>query len=52
MQRWDHRILHELAQTYPNEVTLYRKERGNIWDGKLEMVNVPVVTEEQFRIQG
>lgn len=35
--------LNELAQLYPDNVTIYRKPEGNFWDGKLEMVNAPLV---------
>lgn len=34
--------LDELAQQYPDNVTVYRKPEGIFWDGKLEMVNAPL----------
>ncbi|NEQ97126.1 MAG: glycosyltransferase, partial [Cyanothece sp. SIO2G6] len=34
--------LDELAQRYPEQITLYRKPLGEFWDGKREMVNVPL----------
>jgi FkbM family methyltransferase len=34
--------LDELAQAFPNNVTIYRKPAGSFWDGKLEMVNAPL----------
>ena len=38
----------ELAQQYPENITIYRKPKNIFWDGKLEMVNAPLVniTEE------
>ncbi len=33
----------ELAQLYPDRVTIYRKPQGIFWDGKREMVNAPLV---------
>lgn len=40
--------LDELAQLYPENVTVYRKPEGQFWDGKLEMVNAPLdnISEE------
>lgn len=35
--------LDQLAAEYPDRVTLYRKPPGVFWDGKLEMVNAPLV---------
>lgn len=35
--------LDELQQAYPGQVTVYRKPLGSFWDGKLEMVNAPLV---------
>jgi len=35
--------LDELAQKYPEHVTIYRKPLGEFWEGKLEMVNAPLV---------
>ncbi|MGA1824018.1 MAG: glycosyltransferase family 9 protein [bacterium] len=34
--------LDELAKQYSDTITLYRKPRGEFWDGKLEMVNAPL----------
>ena len=34
--------LDELAQLYPENVTIYRKPTGVFWDGKVEMVNAPL----------
>ncbi len=34
--------LDELAQLYPENVTVYRKPEGIFWDGKREMVNAPL----------
>lgn len=34
--------LDELAQLYPENVTVYRKPEGVFWDGKREMVNEPL----------
>ena len=34
--------LDELAQQYPDNITVYRKPEGDFWDGKLEMVNAPL----------
>lgn len=34
--------LDELAQKYPANVTVYRKPVGELWDGKVEMVNAPI----------
>ncbi len=34
--------LDELAEQFPEQVTLYRKPKGVFWDGKLEMVNAPL----------
>ncbi len=35
--------LDELAQRYPENITIYRKPEGTFWDGKLEMVNEPLL---------
>jgi len=32
----------ELAEEFPDNVTVYRKDCGAFWDGKLEMVNAPL----------
>ncbi|TWJ18862.1 glycosyltransferase [Geobacter argillaceus] len=34
--------LDQLAQSYPDKVSLYRKPAGEFWDGKLEMVSAPL----------
>ncbi len=34
--------LDELAQLYPDNITVYRKSEGLFWDGKQEMVNAPL----------
>jgi len=34
--------LDELAQLYPENVTVYRKPEGIFWEGKREMVNTPL----------
>lgn len=34
--------LDELAQQYPDRITLHRKPAGEFWDGKREMVNAPL----------
>jgi glycosyltransferase involved in cell wall biosynthesis len=31
-----------LKNEYPNSVTVYRKDKGQLWDGKIEMVNAPL----------
>lgn len=35
--------LDELAIRFPNQISLYRKPSGQFWNGKLEMVNAPLV---------
>jgi len=35
--------LDTIARELPARVTVYRKPRGELWDGKLEMVNAPLV---------
>ncbi len=34
--------LDQLAQLYPDNITIYRKPAGIFWDGKREMVNAPL----------
>jgi hypothetical protein len=34
--------LDEISLLYPDQITIYRKKDGDIWDGKLEMVNAPL----------
>jgi glycosyltransferase involved in cell wall biosynthesis/ADP-heptose:LPS heptosyltransferase/Tfp pilus assembly protein PilF len=35
-------FLDQVKKEYPDQVTLYRKTDGKIWNGKLEMVNAPI----------
>ncbi|MEY2407994.1 MAG: hypothetical protein QOF48_664, partial [Verrucomicrobiota bacterium] len=35
--------LDELARKFPGQVTVHRKAPGTFWDGKLEMVNAPLL---------
>ena len=35
--------LNELAQQFPENITVYRNPKSAFWDGKLEMVNAPLV---------
>ncbi len=39
--------LDELAQLYPDNVTIYRKPAGIFWDGKREMVNAPLANIQE-----
>ncbi len=39
--------LNELAQLYPDNVTIYRKPEGIFWDGKREMVNAPLANLQE-----
>nr|WP_290226459.1 glycosyltransferase family 1 protein [Trichocoleus desertorum] len=39
--------LNELAELYPDQVTIYRKPEGMFWDGKLEMVNAPLANIDE-----
>jgi glycosyltransferase involved in cell wall biosynthesis/predicted O-methyltransferase YrrM len=39
--------LNELAQLYPDKVTIYRKPEGIFWDGKREMVNAPLANIQE-----
>lgn len=34
--------LNELREQFPHNVTIYRKRKGEFWNGKLEMVNAPL----------
>jgi ADP-heptose:LPS heptosyltransferase len=34
--------LEELQRRFPSKITLYRKPAGQLWDGKIEMVNAPL----------
>ncbi len=42
--------LDEIAAAYPQQVTIYRKPSGMLWDGKLEMVQAPLknITRESL----
>ena len=31
-----------LKKDFPNNISVYRKDLGNFWDGKVEMVNAPI----------
>ena len=35
--------LDRLKEKHPEKVTIYRKKDGSFWDGKLEMVNAPLI---------
>lgn len=35
-------FLDKIAKDYADQVTVYRKDKGSFWDGKLEMVNAPL----------
>ena len=35
--------INKLAKQYPKNITIYRKPAGVFWDGKLEMVNAPLI---------
>jgi hypothetical protein len=39
-----------LKEQYPGRITVYRKPRGDFWNGKIEMVNAPLssITEESL----
>ena len=39
--------LDELAEQYPENITLYRKPDGEFWDGKREMVNAPLTNIQE-----
>lgn len=39
--------LDELAQLYPDNITIYRKPAGVFWDGKREMVNAPLANIQE-----
>ena len=39
--------LDELANLYPENVTVYRKPEGQFWDGKLEMMNAPLANIQE-----
>lgn len=39
--------LDELAQLYPDNITIYRKPEGVFWDGKREMVNAPLANIQE-----
>ena len=35
--------LDKILESYPDKITLYRKQDGSLWDGKLEMVSAPLI---------
>ncbi|MBD2360726.1 FkbM family methyltransferase [Anabaena minutissima FACHB-250] len=37
----------ELAQLYPDNITIYRQAEGVFWDGKREMVNAPLTNIQE-----
>ncbi|MEA5567123.1 glycosyltransferase [Anabaena sp. UHCC 0399] len=37
----------ELAQLYPDNITIYRQPEGVFWDGKREMVNAPLASIQE-----
>ena len=39
--------LDTLAREYPRNITVYRKQAGAFWDGKLEMVNAPLANIDE-----
>ncbi|MBD2627872.1 FkbM family methyltransferase [Trichormus variabilis] len=39
--------LDRLAKLYPDNITIYRKPKGEFWDGKREMVNAPLVNIQE-----
>lgn len=39
--------LDELAQLYPDKITIYRQSEGVFWDGKREMVNAPLANIQE-----
>ncbi len=39
--------LDEIQREFPDRVTIYRKPKGNFWDGKLEMVNAPLINIQE-----
>ncbi|MBD2096298.1 FkbM family methyltransferase [Trichocoleus sp. FACHB-591] len=41
------KYLDELAELYPDRVTIYRKPERTFWDGKLEMVNAPLANIDE-----
>ncbi len=43
----------ELKRQYPENITVYRKPKGEFWDGKIEMVNAPLkdISEECLLFQ-
>lgn len=36
------KYIDQVKRRYPEQITIYRKRLGSIWDGKLEMVNAPL----------
>ena len=39
--------LDELARLYPENITIYRKPKGEFWDGKREMIQAPLVNIQE-----
>jgi glycosyltransferase involved in cell wall biosynthesis/predicted O-methyltransferase YrrM len=39
--------LDELAELYPDNITIYRQSEGVFWDGKREMVNAPLANIQE-----
>jgi glycosyltransferase involved in cell wall biosynthesis len=39
--------LDAIRDTHPNQITIYRKPAGEMWDGKREMVNAPLVNIQE-----
>ena len=39
--------LDELARRYPEQITVYRKQGGEFWEGKLEMVQAPLAKSNE-----
>ncbi|MCG2721195.1 MAG: hypothetical protein L6290_04145, partial [Thermodesulfovibrionales bacterium] len=39
--------LDDLAGRYPEDITIYRKQDGSFWDGKIEMVSAPLAQIEE-----
>ncbi|MCC7304165.1 glycosyltransferase [bacterium] len=37
----------ELLEKYPDNITVYRKPLGQVWNGKVEMVNAPLVNIQE-----
>jgi len=39
--------LDEIKQKHPNQITIYRKTSGQLWDGKIEMVRAPIANIQE-----